>query len=85
MKLYIIPKNHILMKVIEACDMKPFGSSTLSDMAVIPFPAVKMGPGESERSHTAGEYILINEISEGIAGYKRFIAAHENIDMNNRL
>jgi acetylornithine deacetylase len=42
----------------------------------MPFPALKMGPGDSARSHTADEYIYINEIKEGIELYIRLL---ENI------
>jgi acetylornithine deacetylase len=70
--------DHFLMKAIYAAGLKPFGSSTLSDMAIIPFPAVKMGPGESLRSHTAGEYILKSELKQGVAFYCRFL---ENIEV----
>lgn len=65
--------EHSLMKAIRACHLEPFGSSTLSDMALIPFPAVKMGPGDSARSHTAGEYILISEMEESIEKYCHFL------------
>ena len=65
--------DHFLMKAIRAAGLEPFGSSTLSDMALIPFPAVKMGPGESSRSHTAGEYILKSELEQGVADYCRFL------------
>jgi acetylornithine deacetylase len=44
-------------------------------MAVIPFPAVKMGPGFSSRSHTADEYILLSEIENGVKGYISYIRA----------
>jgi acetylornithine deacetylase len=71
-----IDPDHYLMQAIQRCNFKPFGSSTLSDMALIPFPAVKMGPGDSARSHTAGEYILISEMDEGIATYCQYL---ENI------
>lgn len=47
----------------------PFGSPTLSDQALMAFPSVKMGPGRSQRSHTANEYILIQEIEEAIELY----------------
>lgn len=46
-----------------------YGSPTLSDKALMPFPALKMGPGESERSHTADEYILTAEVEAGLNGY----------------
>jgi len=46
-----------------------YGSPTLSDKALMPFPALKMGPGDSARSHTADEFIYLNEIEQGIADY----------------
>ena len=61
--------DHFLMQAIHQCRFQPFGSSTLSDMALMPFPSVKMGPGDSARSHTAGEYILVDEMKEGIDKY----------------
>lgn len=49
--------------------LEPFGSPTLSDQALIPWPSVKIGPGDSARSHTAGEYIRLDEIREAIELY----------------
>lgn len=69
-----LEEGHLLMETIRAAGLKPFGSSTLSDMALIPFPAVKMGPGDSSRSHTAGEYILEKELVDGFEGYCRFLS-----------
>lgn len=46
-----------------------FGSPTTSDQAVIPYPSVKIGPGDSARSHTAGEFILRSEITHGALRY----------------
>jgi len=46
-----------------------YGSPTTSDMALMPWPAVKIGPGDSARSHSADEYIYVDEIGQGIAGY----------------
>jgi acetylornithine deacetylase len=46
-----------------------FGSATLSDKALMPFPALKMGPGDSARSHSADEYIHLDEIRDGIRTY----------------
>jgi acetylornithine deacetylase len=46
-----------------------YGSPTTSDQAVIPYPSVKIGPGDSARSHTADEYILVSEIEEGFRIY----------------
>jgi len=68
-----LDRDHFLMKAIRAAELEPFGSSTMSDMALIPFPAVKMGPGESSRSHAAGEYILKSELEQGVAAYCRFL------------
>lgn len=52
---------------------KPYGSPTLSDQALMPFPSVKMGPGDSARSHTADEYIKPNEIREAIEYYYKLL------------
>ncbi|MDR2475980.1 MAG: M20 family metallo-hydrolase [Bacteroidales bacterium] len=52
---------------------KPFGSPTLSDQALMPFPSVKIGPGDSARSHSADEYILLDEIREGIELYIKLL------------
>lgn len=46
-----------------------FGSSTMSDQALMPFSSVKVGPGDSARSHTADEYIVVSEIEQAIAYY----------------
>lgn len=46
-----------------------FGSATLSDQTLMDFNSVKIGPGQSARSHTADEFILLSEIKEGIATY----------------
>jgi len=51
-----------------------YGSPTTSDQAVIPFPSVKIGPGDSARSHTADEYILISEMEEGFKIYVDLLA-----------
>jgi acetylornithine deacetylase len=50
-----------------------YGSPTLSDQALMPFASVKMGPGESARSHTADEFILISEIEEAIGLYIKLL------------
>jgi acetylornithine deacetylase len=46
-----------------------YGSPTTSDQALIPVPSVKMGPGDSARSHTADEFIFVDEIRQGIETY----------------
>ena len=49
--------------------MQPFGSPTLSDQALMPFPSFKLGPGESSRSHSADEFIKVSEIEKAIETY----------------
>lgn len=52
---------------------EPFGSPTLSDQSLMPFPSVKIGPGDSARSHSADEYIRGKEIREAIDMYVRLL------------
>ncbi len=63
------PQNHPIVLRGRELNRTLFGSPTLSDQALMPFPSLKMGPGESSRSHTADEYILLEEISEAINIY----------------
>jgi acetylornithine deacetylase len=51
-----------------------YGSPTTSDKALMPFPTLKMGPGDSARSHTADEFIYLDEIKEGIETYIKLVA-----------
>jgi acetylornithine deacetylase len=52
---------------------KPYGSPTTSDKALMPFPALKTGPGDSARSHSADEFIYVEEIRSGIEHYINLI------------
>jgi len=61
-----ISVNHPLVKKIIELGGKPFGSPTLSDQALMPFPSLKMGPGQSCRSHSADEFVEIEEIRQAI-------------------
>jgi acetylornithine deacetylase len=54
--------------------MKPFGSPTLSDQALMPFTTIKLGPGDSSRSHSADEYIRLSEIENAIGTYVRLLS-----------
>lgn len=65
--------DHPLVRAARADGRELFVSPTLSDRALMPFPALKMGPGDSARSHTADEYVRLSEIEEGVAGYMTFI------------
>jgi acetylornithine deacetylase len=69
MKSTFISLEHPLVKAGMALGKGYYGSPTTSDKALMPFPALKMGPGDSARSHTADEYIYIDEIKEGIQLY----------------
>jgi acetylornithine deacetylase len=61
-----IALNHLLVQAGIKLGRKYFGSPTTSDKALMPFPALKIGPGDSARSHTADEFIYVDEIKEGI-------------------
>jgi acetylornithine deacetylase len=64
-----ISLDHPLVKAGINAGRNYYGSPTTSDKALMPFPALKMGPGDSARSHTADEFIFIDEIKEGIGLY----------------
>lgn len=61
--------THPLVKRCIDIGMEPFGSPTLSDQALMPFPSLKLGPGQSSRSHAADEYICLSEINHAIPTY----------------
>jgi acetylornithine deacetylase len=64
-----IDLNHPLVQAGKAMGLSTYGSPTLSDQALLSIPSLKMGPGDSARSHTADEYIDLMEIREGIRTY----------------
>lgn len=64
-----ISENHPLIKKGLAMGKTVYGSPTLSDQAMMPFATLKMGPGESARSHTPDEFVLVSEIQAGIRDY----------------
>jgi len=68
-----IATGHPFIKRTSLMDLQPFGSPTLSDQALMPFPSVKIGPGKSERSHTADEYIKKSEIREALEIYPKLL------------
>ena len=68
-----IDPEHPLIKKCVSMGMKPFGSPTLSDQALMHFPSFKLGPGESSRSHSANEFIRVSEISDAIAKYETLL------------
>ena len=64
-----IPIHHDLVKAGIELGRKTYGSPTLSDQSVLSCPSLKLGPGDSTRSHTADEFIYLAEIKEGIDIY----------------
>jgi acetylornithine deacetylase len=71
----MIALDHPLVKAGLAMGKTCYGSPTISDKALMPFPALKMGPGDSARSHTADEFIYVDEIKQGIAEYIQLLDA----------
>ncbi|MFK7900395.1 MAG: M20 family metallo-hydrolase [Cyclobacteriaceae bacterium] len=64
-----IKESHPLVKAAVKYGAKTYGSPTTSDQALIPATSLKMGPGDSARSHMADEYIYLKEIEEGVQRY----------------
>jgi acetylornithine deacetylase len=72
-----IDPEHPLVKSGLRLGRTTFGSPTLSDQALLRFPTLKMGPGDSARSHSADEFVFLREIEEGIALYVELIEGIE--------
>lgn len=72
-----IAVDHPLVRKAKKIGLATYGSPTLSDQALMPFPSVKTGPGDSARSHTADEFIRLPEIREGITHYIRLLEGLE--------
>ena len=68
-----IPVEHELVKAGIALGRKTYGSPTLSDQSVLDCPSLKLGPGDSKRSHTADEFIYLREIEQGIELYIKIL------------
>ncbi|MFR9588987.1 MAG: M20/M25/M40 family metallo-hydrolase [Rikenellaceae bacterium] len=68
-----LDKNHPLLQCAEALGAKAYISPTTSDMALMPWPALKIGAGDSARSHTADEYVGVDEVERGVAFYTEMI------------
>lgn len=73
-----IDSAHPLVAAAKELGINTFVSPTMSDMALMPFPTIKIGPGDSARSHTADEYIFIREIDDAIEMYTRYINTLKN-------
>jgi acetylornithine deacetylase len=70
-----IADDHPLVRRCIELGMTPFGSPTLSDQALMPFPSLKLGPGESARSHSADEFICLSEIRKAVERYCQILSS----------
>lgn len=78
MRPSMIPLDHPLVKAGLDLGRAYYGSPTTSDKALMPFPTLKMGPGDSARSHTADEFIYISEIESGVEIYIKLLEKLRN-------
>jgi acetylornithine deacetylase len=69
LKPSFIEQSHPLVTAGSSMGLESYGSPTCSDRALMNFPTLKLGPGDSARSHSANEYIFIDEIKDGIQKY----------------
>ena len=69
---YISPGHPAVQRLV-AMGKEPFGSPTMSNQAVMPFSTLKLGAGDSARSHTADEYIYLSEIADAAELYYRLL------------
>jgi acetylornithine deacetylase len=69
-----ISPEHPFVKAGVALGLTTYGSPTTSDQALLRIPSLKMGPGDSARSHTANEFIYLDEIRQGIETYIRVLS-----------
>ncbi|HWH64060.1 MAG TPA: M20 family metallo-hydrolase [Ginsengibacter sp.] len=69
LKASFIEESHSLVIAGSVMGLESYGSPTCSDRALMSFPALKIGPGDSARSHSADEYIFVDEIKDGIEKY----------------
>ena len=69
----MIAMDHPIVKAGKQLGLSHYGSPTTSDKALMTFPALKIGPGDSARSHSANEFIYVHELEEGIRLYKELL------------
>ena len=73
-----LPEDHPLFRTVDALGLEKYGSPTLSDQALMDFPTLKIGPGDSARSHTADEFIYLSELEEGLVMYHKILETLKN-------
>lgn len=69
--------NHPFVKKAQQLNIECYGSPTMSDQSLMPYLSVKIGPGDSARSHTANEYVYVGEIQAGIEKYIELLTGLE--------
>lgn len=70
-----IPRSHPIVQAGIALGRATYGSPTTSDQALLDIPSLKLGPGDSARSHTADEFVCLSEVEEGICLYIKMLDA----------
>jgi acetylornithine deacetylase len=75
-----IAPDHPFVQLAVAAGCSPYGSPTTSDQALMPWPSVKIGPGDSERSHTADEFIYLHQLDKGIETYIGILEGYFSLD-----
>ncbi|MDE6400615.1 MAG: M20/M25/M40 family metallo-hydrolase [Muribaculaceae bacterium] len=74
----VIPLSHPLVRSASSLGLEPFVSPTTSDMALMHgIPSLKIGPGQSSRSHTADEYVMVEELNDALHLYPKIIEGIE--------
>jgi acetylornithine deacetylase len=79
-----LPEDHLLHEVGKSLGLATFGSPTLSDQALIPYPSAKIGPGDSARSHTADEFIFTQEVKDGITTYISILETYASLYLQTK-
>lgn len=74
-----IPLNHKIVEAADNLNFNKYGSPTLSDQAKINCNSIKLGPGDSLRSHTADEFIYVDEIKDGVEKYIKIIEEYNSL------
>ncbi len=69
----IAADHPLVVAGLQATSGQLYGSPTLSDQALMPFPTLKLGPGDSARSHTANEWVGIAEIEQAVPAYVQLL------------
>lgn len=83
LKPSFIKEDHPLVVAGSMLGMESYGSPTCSDRAMMHFPTLKIGPGDSARSHSADEYIFVDEIKEGIQKYVQLLQNLQQLILND--